>query len=101
MFWGFRIQEYYYHLNADLPRGLVSDGGLRVGEESGDCFFFSAVRTDESAATAAALCDPWVAEGGLEAVGLVPEDELNAFDKAAKASALCLGPPWPEPLDLS
>ena len=84
-----------------LPRGLVSDGGLRVGEESGDCFFFSAVRTDERAATAAALCDPWAAAEGLEAEGLDPEDELNAFDKAAKASALCLGPPWLEPLDLS
>jgi hypothetical protein len=43
-----------------IPGALLSGGGLlldRVGEASGDRFF-SAVRTDERAATAAALCDP-------------------------------------------
>ena len=35
---------------------LVSERGLREGDVSG--VFFSAVRTDERAATAAALCDP-------------------------------------------
>lgn len=70
-----------------------------VGDASGDCFFFSAVRTEERAATAAALCDPWpVLEGfGLEVL-LAEEDGLNADDKAAKASALCVCPPW-FPLD--
>lgn len=40
-----------------LPGGLLSGAGPldRVGELSGD---FSAVRTEERAATAAALCDP-------------------------------------------
>ena len=43
-----------------LPEGLASGGGLlsdRTGEASGDRFF-SAVRTCDKAATAAALCDP-------------------------------------------
>jgi len=31
---------------------------LATGEVSGEVFFFSAVRTEERAATAAALCDP-------------------------------------------
>lgn len=44
-----------------LPEGLLSGGGGllldREGEASGDRFLVSAVRTDERAATAAALCD--------------------------------------------
>lgn len=43
-----------------IPGGLASDGGLlvdRAGEDSGERFF-SAVRTCDKAATAAALCDP-------------------------------------------
>ena len=82
------------------PGWLLSDGGLLFGEPSVDFVFFSAVRTCERAATAAALCEPWPEPEGLGAEDLGPEDELNADDKAAKASALCLGP-CPEPLDLS
>ena len=82
---------------------LLSTTGLLLptGEESGDCFFFSAVRTEERAATAAALCDPWFLPDGLGVKVLVPDDELNAVFKAAKASALCLGPPWFSPFNLS
>jgi hypothetical protein len=50
-----RKQELYFS-----PKGLLSTTGLLVatGELSGECVFFSAVRTLERAATAAALCDP-------------------------------------------
>jgi len=84
--------------------GLFSVRGLLLatGEPSGDVFFFSAVRTDERAATAAALCDPGPFPDALGGVtGFVPDDELNAEFKAAKASALCLGPPWLNPFNLS
>lgn len=65
---------------------------------SGD---FSAVRTEERAATAAALCDPCPLPNGLWAEGFDGEEELKAEDKAANASARCLGPLLSEPLDLS
>jgi len=82
---------------------LLSGTGLSLatGEVSGDCFFFSAVRTDERAATAAALCDPWPFTDGLGVTFFVVDEELNAEFKAAKASALCLGPPWFKPFNLS
>lgn len=83
---------------------LLSTTGLLLatGEPSGECFFFSAVRTLERAATAAALWDPWPLADDLGVTGLVPDDdELNAEFKAAKASALCLGPPWFKLLNLS
>lgn len=75
--------------------GLVLEGGLlfrdREGETAGDRF--SAVRTDERAATAAALWDPWAADlGGGEGVVFEEGGEPNAEDKAAKASALWVGP---------
>lgn len=76
-----------------LPESLTSRIWLpltRDGETPGDCFFCSAVRTLERAATAAALCDDlWVEEEGLGTAVLVPPvDGLNAEDKAAKADAL-------------
>ena len=82
---------------------LLSTTGLPLatGEPSGDCFFFSAVRTLERAATAAALCDPWPLGDFLGVTTLVPVDELKAEFKAAKASALCLGPPWFKLFNLS
>ena len=85
-----------------LPENWSSDCGLRpcaVGESPG---FFSAVRTEESAATAAALCDPppWPLLDGLVETFFGPEDEVNAEFKAAKASLLCLGPS-PDALALS
>ena len=89
-----------------LPEGLLSGGGGllldREGEASGDRFLVSAVRTDERAATAAALCDdPWPLPDGLGAVVLFPEEGLNAEVKAAIAEARWVGPPWFDPLDLS
>lgn len=87
---------------AFLQEVLVSSGALvldRGGEVSGDLLLFSAVRTAERAATAAFLCVPWTGVGGFGLELLDPE--LNAEDKAAKASALWVGPPWFEPLDLS
>lgn len=87
-----------------VPEGLASEGGLvlgRAGETSFDPFF-SAVRTDDRAATAAALCDPWPFPPDREAeVAFGDEVELNAEFKAAKADALWVGPPLLEPLDLS
>lgn len=59
--------------------------------DSASAFFCSAVRTEDRAATAAALCDAWPETDGFEDV-LPPEDGLNAEDKAAKAEALCVGP---------
>lgn len=76
---------------------LPSEGGLlpdRGGETSGDFIALSTVRTDDNAATAAALCDPDGFGGGV----LAPEDELKAEDKAAKAEALCVVP-WFDPSD--
>ena len=104
-----KLIDVYYLLKkkksrviSSLPGELVSGGGLlldRVGDSSD---FFSAVRTDERAATAAALCDPWPLPDGLGAEVLAPGDELNAEFKAARASALCLGPPpGLDPFDLS
>lgn len=69
---------------------LLLDGG---GVRSGDGCFFSAVRTFERAATAVALCDPWPDADDLAVDVLEREDGLNAEDKAAKAEALCVGPP--------
>lgn len=72
-----------------------------VGEESW-AVFFSAVRTDERAATAAALCEPFPLPDTLEADAFFIDGELKADVKAARASALCLGPPpWLDPLGLS
>lgn len=50
-------------LLSSIPEGLVVPEGAgllleRAGEDSGDRLCFSAVRTEERAATAAALCDP-------------------------------------------
>ena len=66
---------------------------LLVGEVSVD-FGFSATRTWERAATAAALCEAWLVPAGLGGGGDLDDgpEELNADVKAAKASALCLGP---------
>lgn len=98
-----QISIDYKSNGALLP--ISSEVGLRLfgaGGESDPCFF-SAVRTEESAATAAALWDPppWLLPDGLVEVVFDPEDELNAEFKAAKASLLCLGPPWPDALVLS
>lgn len=82
-----------------LDRAGERGVGERVGEVSFDCF--SAIRTEDKAATAAALCEP--DRGllpGLDATGFGAEDELNAEFKAAKAEALCVGPPRFVPLDL-
>ena len=57
------------------------------------------MRTEDKAATAAALCDPRVGAFG-EAEDLVVGDDLKAEFKAAKADALWVGPPW-FPFDLS
>lgn len=87
-----------------IPVGVASGGGLlnRAGEVSVGCFF-SAVRTEDKAATAAALWDPWLTPTGLETeVAFVDEDELNAEFKAAKADALWVRPPpWFVPFDLA
>lgn len=77
-------------MTGPLPEGLPSGGGLlldRAGDPSGERFF-SAVRTDERAATAAALCDDPGLPDGLGVVVLDPEAGLNAEFKAAKAEAL-------------
>lgn len=76
-----------------LPGALLSGGGLLLegGEESLP-FFFSAVKTDERAATAAALCEPFPLPDTLDAVDVFGGDDLKAEVKAARASALCLGP---------
>lgn len=85
-----------------LPEYWSSAAGLRPAVGESDPCFFSAVRTEESAATAAALCDPpWLLPDGLVEVVFGPEDELNAEFRAAKASLLCLGPPDPDALVLS
>lgn len=55
-------------------------------------FFDSPVKTDDRAAMAAALCDPFLGSGGFGAVIFVLEDGLNAVDNAAKADAFCVGP---------
>ena len=57
--------------------------------EDPDC---SAVSTEDNAATAAALWDPWPERdgGGVGVLGF--EDGLNAFDKAASAEARWVGP---------
>lgn len=66
-------------------------GGILLdwaGEELGEPFF-SAVRTEDKAATAAALCDPRLTPADFgEASRLGPGDELNAEFSAAKAEAL-------------
>ena len=59
-----------------------------VVEVSDSPFFCSAVKTEDSAATAAARCDPRLGRDGLGAVVLVLEDGLNADDNAARADAL-------------
>lgn len=87
-----------------LPGMLLSGGGLLLdgGGEESLALFFSAVRTDERAATAAALCEPFPLPDTLEAEVVFTDDDLKAEVKAARASALCLGPlPWLDPLDLS
>lgn len=71
-------------------------------EESGGESFFSAERTEDKAATAAALWDPELTSAGFgEAPRLGPDDELNAEFKAAKAAALWVCPPPFVPFDLS
>lgn len=57
-------------------------------EVSESPLFCSAVKTEDSAATAAARCDPWFDREGFGAVVLVPEDGLNADESAARADAL-------------
>lgn len=95
---------WFRHFKRIIPVGLASAGGLLLGlagEFSRDPFF-SAVRTDDKAATAAALCDPWPFPPDLGAeVALGDDDEVNAEFKAAKAEALWVGPPLFEPLDRS
>lgn len=79
-----------------LLGGEVTAGVLLVdieGDTSGDCFFFSAVRTAERAAMAAALWDPPELDlAGFGAEVLVSADGLNEAAKAAKAAALCVAP---------
>lgn len=82
-----------------LRGGLVTAGVLLVDFVGDASVFFSAVRTEERAATAAALCDPWPVLEGFGDELLLAGDELNADDKAANAEARCVGP-W-FPLDLS
>lgn len=83
-----------------LPGMLLSGGGLPSDESL--ALFFSAVRTEERAATAAALCEPFPLPDTLEAEVVFSGDDLKAEVKAARASALCLGPlPGLDPLDLS
>lgn len=70
-------------------------------ESLGNCFF-SAVRTDDKAATAAARCDPWLVLPGFGIeTGLGIDDELNAEFRAARADALWVGPPLLKPFDFS
>ena len=64
--------------------------------------FFSAVRTFDKAAIAAALCDPRLGARGLVGVLLVTVvDDLKAFVKAAMADALWVAPPLLVPCDFS
>ena len=75
-----------------LPATVASGPGEglllnRAGEVS-DLFLCSPVRTEDSAATAAALCDPWPDRDGFGALILDVEDGLNAEDRAANADAL-------------
>lgn len=60
----------------------------RAGDDSSCAFLCSAVRTEDKAATAAALCDPVLPAAGFGDAPLPPEDGLNAEVKAAKAEAL-------------
>lgn len=61
---------------------------IRAPEPSEVPIFCSAVSTPDSAATAAALWDPWPDQDGFGAAALVPEEGLNAEDNAANADAL-------------
>lgn len=42
----------------------------------------------DSAATAAARCEPWLGRGGLDTVDFVFGEGLNADESAARAEAL-------------
>lgn len=86
-----------------LPERFPSEGlPLNKEEEASDGpFRCSAVRTVDKAATAAALCEPWLRPDRLTATVLVPADGLNAEDNAAKAEAFWVGPLWLEPFNLS
>lgn len=74
---------------------------VRIEASVWPAWICSAVRTDESAATAAALWDPWPPRTGWLAVPFSFDVELNAEVRAAIADALCVGPPSPELFDLS
>lgn len=79
-----------------IPRGIGSTDELllnRSGElPSGDCFF-SALRTEDKAAIAAALCEPGLFPDLGEEPDFAGDGELNAEFKAAKAEALWVDPP--------
>lgn len=75
-----------------LADGLLLD--WREDPREFDCFI-SSVRTVDNAATAAALCELWLAPVGFGTeLAFAVDDELNAEFKAAKADALCVGPSW-------
>lgn len=86
-----------------IPRGIGSTDEVllnRSGElPSGDCFF-SALRTEDKAAIAAALCEPGLLPDLGEEPDFAGDGELNAEFKAAKAEALWVDPPLFVPLDL-
>ena len=65
--------------------GLLLILAVEVSESALLC---SAVKTEDSAATAAARCDPCLGPDGFGTKVLVLEVGLNAEDRAAKADAL-------------
>lgn len=71
-----------------IPERATSGDGLLLNLEGASEDIFSAVRTLDSAATAAALCDPWLECIGFAVDVLGPEEGLNADDNAAIAEAL-------------
>lgn len=80
-----------------VPEVSREEPWLRRPLAASNCSLFcSAVRTVDSAATAAARCDPWVDRFGLEAATFSLEEGLNAEFKAANASALWVCPPGVE-----
>lgn len=88
-----------------IPEEELSKEGVdrlaRIEASVWPAWICSAVRTDESAATAAALWEPWPARTGWFAVPFGFDVELNAEVRAAMADALCVGPPSPELFGLS
>lgn len=93
----FRRTEHEYENQKSLTKegaalpvlSVVLLALARRFSEDPDC---SAVSTEDSAATAAALWEPWPERdgGGVGVLGF--EDGLNALDNAASADARWVGP---------